>query len=246
MTAVPSPRTPVLARLVAFGRREIGVLSMVFAATLALLGFLSVADEVVEGESQRFDEAVLLALRAPGNPSDPLGPAWLEQAAAEITALASTPVVALVALAVIGFLVVDGKPRTAGLVVLSVGGGMLVSTLLKLGFDRPRPDLVPHAVEVYTASFPSGHATAAAVAYLTLGGLVSWSQPRRRVKIYVLTVAVLLTALIGVTRVYLGVHWPTDVIAGWCVGAAWALAWSAVAIVLARRRDQPPAAAGPG
>lgn len=231
----------VLRRAIAFGRREIWVLSIVFLVALALLGFLSVADEVIEGESKAFDETVLLALRAPGDSHDPIGPRWLEEAARDVTALGGTTVVTLFTLAVIGFLVMDGRPRTAGLVVVSVGGGMLLSALLKLGFARPRPDLVPHAVEVYTASFPSGHATAAAVAYLTLGGLLSWSQKRQRVKIYVLTVAVVMTAMVGVSRVYLGVHWPTDVLAGWCIGAAWALAWSAVAIIIGRQRAiEPP------
>jgi len=229
-----------LRRAAAFGRREVAVLSIVLLVALALFGFLSVADEVMEGDSKAFDEALLLALRVPGDSHDPLGPGWLEEAARDVTALGGTTVVTLITLAVIGFLAVDGKPRTAGLVVVSVGGGMLLTTLLKLGFARPRPDLVPHAVEVYTASFPSGHATAAAVAYLTLGGLLSWSQRRRRVKIYVLTVAVVLTALVGASRVYLGVHWPTDVIAGWCVGAAWALGWSAIAVVIARRRAVEP------
>lgn len=229
-----------LGRAVAFGRREIGVLSIVLLVALALFGFLSIADEVAEGETRAFDETLLLALRAPGDSHDPLGPGWLEEAARDVTALGGTTVVTLVTLAVIGFLFADGRPRTAGLVAVSVGGGMLLTTLLKLGFARPRPDLVPHAVEVYTASFPSGHATAAAVAYLTLGGLLSWSQKRRRVKITVLTIAVALTVLVGASRVYLGVHWPTDVIAGWCVGAGWALACSAVAILVARRRVVEP------
>lgn len=228
-------------RAVAFGRREIWVLSIVLLVALALLGFLSVADEVMEGESKAFDEAVLLALRVPGDSHDPLGPGWLEEAARDVTALGGTTLVTFFTLAVIGFLVMDGRPRMAGLVVVSVGGGMLLSTLLKLGFARPRPDLVPHAVEVYTASFPSGHATAAAVAYLTLGGLLSWSQKRQRVKIYVLTLAVVMTAMVGASRVYLGVHWPTDVLAGWCIGAAWALGWSALAMVFGRNREiEPP------
>jgi undecaprenyl-diphosphatase len=230
-----SPMPAALARLLEFGRREVAVLSIVFLVALSLFAFISVADEVVEGETHAFDEAVMLALRAPGNPQDPLGPRWLEQAAGDVTALGGTTVVTLMTLAVLGFLIIDGKPRAAGLVAISVGGGTLLSSLLKLGFDRPRPDLVPHAVEVYTASFPSGHATAAAVAYLTLGGLVSWSQPRRRAKIYVLSVALALTMIVGVSRIYLGVHWPTDVIAGWSIGAAWALGWLAVAIVIGRR-----------
>ena len=111
----------------------------------------------------------------------------------------------------------------ARLVAVSVGGGTALSSLLKLGFARPRPDLVPHAVEVYTASFPSGHAMLSAVTYLTLAALLARVQPRRRLRIYVLALAVLTSLLVGASRVYLGVHWPSDVAAGWCVGAAWAL-----------------------
>jgi undecaprenyl-diphosphatase len=128
------------------------------------------------------------------------------------------------------------RKRGAALLVLaSVGGGALLSTLLKLSFERPRPDLVPHAVAVYTASFPSGHAMLSAVTYLTLGTLLARIQPRRRLRAYIVAVAVLLTLLVGTSRVYLGVHWPTDVLAGWCLGAAWAMLCWAVALWLQRR-----------
>jgi undecaprenyl-diphosphatase len=233
------------ARLLRLARRELAVLSIVLAVALALLAFLGLADEVMEGETGAFDEAVMLALRDPADHHDPLGPRWLEQAAGDVTALGGVTVLTIITLAAIGFLIADGKPRTAMLVVASIGGGTLLSTLLKIGYARPRPDLVPHAVEVYTASFPSGHALGAAVVFLTLGGLLSWSQPGRHIKIYVLTLAVLLTIVVGVSRVYLGVHWPTDVLAGWAIGAAWALAWSGVALVLARRARPGPREEGP-
>jgi undecaprenyl-diphosphatase len=114
---------------------------------------------------------------------------------------------------------------------------MLLSTALKLGFARPRPDLVPHGVRVYTASFPSGHAMLSAVTYLTLGALLARVQPQRRVKAFLLGLAIALTVLIGMSRVYLGVHWPSDVLAGWCGGAAWAsLCWF-VALQLQRRGE---------
>ncbi len=238
-----SPFVP--ARLAELARREVGVLTIVLAIAVALLAFLAIADEVMEGETGAFDEAILLSLRVPTDHHDPLGPRWLEQAAGDVTALGSVTVLAIITFAAIGFLLADGKPRTALLVVASIGGGTLLSTLMKLGYGRPRPDLVPHAVEVYTASFPSGHALGAAVVFLTLGGLLSWSQPRRRIKIYILSTAVVLTILVGVSRVYLGVHWPTDVLAGWTIGAAWALAWSGVALVLARRTKSSPPGEGP-
>jgi len=113
----------------------------------------------------------------------------------------------------------------------------LLSGILKLGVDRPRPDLVPHLVEEYTASFPSGHAMLSAVVYLMLGGLLSRVEGPRCIKIYVLSVSLILTFLVGLSRIYLGVHWPTDVLAGWCAGATWAVLCWRVALALQRRGE---------
>ena len=140
----------------------------------------------------------------------------------DITALGSTVVLALMVLVVVGFLAMTRRAYAALTVLLSVAGGVLVSQGLKLAFARPRPDLVPHGTEIYTASFPSGHAMMAAVVYLTLGALLARTQPSRSVKVYILVVAVVLAVLVGVSRVYLGVHWPTDVLAGWVLGGVWA------------------------
>jgi undecaprenyl-diphosphatase len=103
---------------------------------------------------------------------------------------------------------------------------MALAGLLKLVYSRPRPALVPHLVEVTSSSFPSGHATDSALVYLTLAALLAGTVPERSLRIYLIGVAILLTLLIGVSRVYLGVHWPSDVVAGWTFGAAWALGWS--------------------
>jgi undecaprenyl-diphosphatase len=133
-----------------------------------------------------------------------------------------------------------GKRAAALLVFVAVDGGLLLSTLLKMEFDRPRPDLVAHAVRVYTASFPSGHATLSAVTYLTLGALLTRVVPKRRIKVFFMGLAIFLTLVVGASRVYLGVHWPSDVLAGWCVGAAWAsLCWF-VALQLQRRGQVEP------
>jgi undecaprenyl-diphosphatase len=118
-----------------------------------------------------------------------------------------------------------------------VGGGELVSTVLKLFYHRPRPDLVPHGMEVFTASFPSGHAMMSAIAYLTLAILMARVDRNPRVKALVLSLGVSITLLVGISRIYLGVHWPSDVVAGWCVGAAWAsLCWF-VALQLQQRGE---------
>ena len=154
--------------------------------------------------------------------------------AREVTALGSTPVLTGVTLAAAGYLALVGLRSSALLVLAAVGGGTALSSLLKLGFQRPRPELVPHTIQVYTASFPSGHAMLSAVTYLTLGALLMRVQSRWTVKAYVLALAVLTTLLVGASRVYLGVHWPTDVLAGWCIGAAWALICWLVALYLER------------
>ena len=216
---------------------EARTLMTLFITVGAMLVFAEFVDRVVEGETRAFDETVLLAFRDRNNPSYPIGPVWLQIMFRDITPLGGYAVVTLITLTVIGYLLMDRKHAAALLVLVSVGGGAALSNLLKLAIARPRPDLVAHLIEVNTTSFPSGHATLAAVTYLTLGALLSRLEGRRHAKIYVLTVAVALTFLIGVSRIYLGVHWPTDVLAGWCVGSAWAMLCWRIALALQRSGD---------
>jgi undecaprenyl-diphosphatase len=213
---------------------EARTLIALFITVSAMLLLAAFIDRVVEGDTRAFDESLLLAFRDPNDPSYNIGPAWLRIMFRDITSLGGYAVVMLISLAVMGYLLVDGKHGAALWVLASVGGGAVLSNALKFAIERPRPDLVARLVEVNTTSFPSGHATLAAVTYLTLGALLSRVEARRRAKIYVLTVAVALTFLIGVSRIYLGVHWPTDVLAGWCVGAAWALLCWRIALALQR------------
>lgn len=212
------------------------------AVAAAVLAFLMLAGDVSEGELHGFDQSVLLAMREPGDLSEPVGPLWLELAARDITSLGGYPVLTLITLLTVGLLLIVRRRGTALLVLVSIGGGMLLSTTLKGVYERPRPELVPHDVAVYTSSFPSGHAMLSAVTYLTLGVLLARMQSQRRVRIYLVCVAVLLTLLIGASRVFLGVHWPTDVLAGWCAGAGWAaLCWSAALWLQRRGTIAPPA-----
>lgn len=213
-------------------RQEPGILAAMAAASAALWAFVETADEVVEGEAAAVDRALLLLLRSPDDPAEMLGPAWLEFLARDVTSLGGWGVLGLIVIAAAGFLRLAGHWRTALFVVAATGAGALASSLLKLAFSRPRPDLVPHATEVATASFPSGHAMGSAVVYLTLAVLLARLVATARLKVYILAVAVVLTLLIGVSRVYLGVHWPSDVLAGWAAGAAWALGCWAVARIL--------------
>ncbi len=215
-------------------RFELAVLSTLCVAAAALLAFMMLVDEVLEGETREFDEWVLRALRNPADPADPIGPWWVEAVFRDITALGGTTVIVLITAAAIVYLLIEGKRGTALLVLAAIGGGTLVSQLLKGVFARPRPELVAHLVETRSLSFPSGHAMLSAVTFLTLGALIARVQTRRRLKIYFLSLAITLTLMIGASRVYLGVHWPTDVLAGWCLGAAWAMLCWAVMLALQR------------
>jgi undecaprenyl-diphosphatase len=213
----------------------------------ALMAFAELADEVVDGETLAFDRAVMLAMRESHDTDDPLGPGWLELVARDVTSLGGTIVLALLTLATSGFMLMRRQWGGAVFVLVSVAGGTLISSALKAVFDRPRPDLVPHAVEVTSASFPSGHSMLAAVTYLTLGAVLAEVQTKRRDRIYILGWAVFLALIVGLSRVYLGVHWPTDVVAGWCIGSAWALLCGSVALWMQRRGmidAAPPARSG--
>lgn len=199
---------------------------LMFAAPLLLFAFIRLTREMLEGETRHFDETILLGLRHATDLATPIGPAWLTKMMSDLTALGGTTVLTLITVLVVLFLVLRGSKRTAAFVTVSVLGGWLLSTLLKLGVARPRPELVSHLVVVSDFSFPSGHAMLSAVTYLTLGALLSRMEQRRALKLFYLFTALLLTILIGCSRVYLGVHYPTDVVGGWTAGAAWAsLCW---------------------
>jgi undecaprenyl-diphosphatase len=196
--------------------------------------FAETADEVLEGESQRFDEWTLRAMRSPDS-AEPLGPSWLVNVARDLTALGSGAVITLVSLGAAGFLALRRKWSALALVVASIAGGAIMSTLLKRAFDRARPELSLHLTEVTSLSFPSGHSMLAAVTYFTLGALLARTTADRGIKAYFLTSAALLALIVGATRIYLGVHFPSDVLAGWCAGIAWALLCSLIARWLQRK-----------
>jgi undecaprenyl-diphosphatase len=222
------------------------VLVALLLIAAGLWGFLELAEDIREGDRFSLDRTILLLFRNPADPTDPLGPIWLESAVRDITALGGTVVITIVTLSAAGFLLLSGKPGAALYVVVAIAGATLLSFLIKAGIERPRPDLFPHGAPVYTASFPSGHATGAAATYLTLGALLARFQPHRRLKVYLLTLAAILTLLIGLSRLYLGVHWPSDVLAGWTLGASWALLCWLVARQLQRRGQVEGEAEAPG
>ena len=200
-----------------------------FAVLLAFVGIASgawlfafIANEVGKGDTQTFDRKLLLVMRRPGT-LVPIGPPAVQESARDVTALGGSTALALITIFTAVYLLLDGRRRMALFVCGSVGGGLLLSTVLKNAFHRPRPDLVPYADYFSSTSFPSGHSMLSAATYLTLGALLARSQQRKRIKAFFLLVAALLSFMVGLSRVYLGVHWPTDVLAGWTAGASWTI-----------------------
>lgn len=197
------------------------VLTIFAASTFA---FIEISGEVREGETLKFDNAILAALRSPSNPSDPVGPAWLLSTFQDISALGGVAVLTLLTIAICSFCLLHKKIKLTLFFLGSMGGGALLMVALKLIFARPRPSVVPHLVPVSMESFPSGHSMSAAIFYLTLGALLAQSTTRPLLKWFYYGFACLIALLVGFSRVYLGVHYPTDVLAGWCAGIAWSCA----------------------
>jgi undecaprenyl-diphosphatase len=207
-------------------RRELMLLMLGVGVCLLLWGFLALASEVMEGDTTTLDTRILVALRKSDDPSRPIGPSWVENSLLDLTAIGGPTVLGLVVVAVVGFLLLQTRYRTAIVVLATAASGELVNYVLKNLFLRPRPDVVPHLRDVTTTSFPSGHAMESAIIYLTLGAMLMQLSERRITKVYSMGIAIALTLLVGISRVYLGVHYPTDVIAGWMFGFFWAsLSW---------------------
>ncbi|WP_136620763.1 MULTISPECIES: phosphatase PAP2 family protein [Mesorhizobium] len=204
-------------------RVEFPVLLAGLVIAAGLWGFEELMEVARATTPHAFDTEILLAFRKAGQPDSPIGPLWLEGAMRDITSLGSSAVLVLITAATILYLLLIRRPATALFLFVAVAGGQVLSSLLKVGIDRPRPELVSHLVTETSLSFPSGHAMLSAVTYLTLGALAARFLPGRTTKIYVLSLAVLTTLLVGISRIYLGVHWPSDVLAGWCAGFVWAM-----------------------
>lgn len=208
------------------GRREIYLLLALLAVVSVVWGFIELADEVLEGDTQAFDVWVMQSLRKPGQPEAPIGPAWGFEVARDITGLGGIAVLTLVSVGVAGFLALARKWAAMAFILGATLTGLILSNGLKYAFARPRPEVVPNLVEVHTTSFPSGHSLMSAVVYLTLAALLMRLAHSFPLKLYLLGVAITLTVLVGASRVYLGAHYPTDVLGGWAVGFAWAaLCW---------------------
>ncbi len=210
-------------------KREPPLLAIWLLCAGSFLIFAKVTGEVIEGDARQVDLLIVMALRSTADPSVPLGPLWLREVARDLTALGSPVVLALVVAGTVASLLLARRRRAALLVFASIAGGHALTLALKSVFDRARPDFALADPSVVTASFPSGHAAIAALTYLTLAALVAGIPPSVALRLYAMATGMLLTLLVGLSRVYLGVHWPTDVAAGWALGAAWGLLCWAVA-----------------
>jgi undecaprenyl-diphosphatase len=223
--SVSAPNSPQ-ANLGDAGSRRAGVPYLIVA--LALLIFAALAFEAQKGVIFAIDRWMLLALRRPASPGIPIGPDWLRSSLIDLTALGGTTVLTLVTIAAAGYLVVTRAHRLVPFLIAVAVSGSVLDRLLKALLGRERPTIVPHLVEVSTHSFPSGHAMNSAVVYLTVALVLGHGAARRGARAYLLGLAVALVAFIGISRVYLGVHFPSDVLGGWLVGGSWVtLCWRA-------------------
>jgi len=222
-------------RLRELGWSEVVLLVVALIVLLCSYCFIELADEVKEGETQSVDEWILRSLRQADDPAVPIGPAWLREAGLDLTSLGSPAVLLLMVIGVIGLMLLQRQYRIIMLTVLATSTGSLAAALLKYLIGRNRPTVVPHLREVTTPSFPSGHAMLSAIVYLTLGILLMQVVQGRAAKLYCLMGAMFLMFLVGISRIYLGVHYPTDVLAGWVAGIAWALACWVIVQYMRRR-----------
>lgn len=211
---------------------EVRALLVIFATLCALFAAVLSLDLFSSGATAHLDRTLLLSLRDPRDLSDPLGGTWFEELGRDITALGGFPILTLFTLAVVGFLAFTRHRTLAWVFLATTLLALLLSSGLKAALDRARPDLVPHKTQVHSPSFPSSHAMHSAATYLTLAGLLARFQQRRRLQLFVLAVAVVVVLAVGVSRIYLGVHWPTDVLGGWVFGSGIALLTLLVARLL--------------
>lgn len=204
--------------------------------------FVLVAALVSLGLTAGIDGWILESLRSADDLSDALGPVWFENTVRAFTALGGYPVIVFAVLNAVVILALSGERRAAILVIISVAGASALSSGLKQVFERQRPDIVAHLdPTIVPVSFPSSHATVSLVAWLTLALVLARHVSVPAVRTYLIAAAIVLAMLVGLSRIYLGVHWPSDVVAGWALGLAW------VSLVFgydARMRARPQPARG--
>jgi undecaprenyl-diphosphatase len=220
------------------------ILGAVVVLWFLVSGFIEVADDVMEGDTHAIDTQILMMMRDGNDPQNAWGPPWVQEMMRDISGLGGIAILTMVTFSAALYLIMMKKYGQGLYLVVSVSLGTALTNLLKSGFDRPRPDLVPHGSYVFTGSFPSGHSMMSAWVFLSVGALLARAHKSYSMKIYFLTTSIFLTVAIGISRVYLGVHWPSDVLAGWLVGGAaaisfWLLEWAWVERIWTKVRFSP-------
>ncbi len=211
---------------------EISFLFLLLGMVFSLFLFIIIADAVGEGETHSLDNEILLLLRNPEDPSLTLGSERLQYIIRDITSLGSSTLLTLITLFVVLYLALKKEIRSIVFVLSAVIGGGLLVQILKFLFARPRPEIVPQLVSEVTMSFPSGHSAMSAVVYLSLAVLISRIENSRKTRVFLISSALIISFIVGLSRVYLGVHYPTDVLAGWMIGLFWALlCWFIASII---------------
>ena len=200
-------------------QRQVGALALALLA----LGAFGLMDAIAHGGAFRLDDRLLIALRRPSHLDQPIGPAWLLQSATDLSALGGFTLQWLLGGASLLVLLQIGRRAEAAWLAASIIGASIANAGLKSILHRPRPELAPHLAVVSNASFPSGHAMISAAIYLTIAVMLSETRPKRSARIFLMAFAGLLVLLIGCSRIYVGVHWPSDVLAGWSLESVWAL-----------------------
>jgi undecaprenyl-diphosphatase len=238
MAEVLSHPTTVGRIVVSIRRIESRLLLAALALSGSVWAFGGLWDAVEDQHTGGFDRTVLLAFRVPGHPDTLAGPRWLQECARDLTALGGFTVLTLVSLMTVAILLMQRRRLQALIFGATVVVAQALAEAIKLIAGRPRPDIVAHFDQVYSSSFPSGHSTMAPVVYLTLAVILAAGEPRRDVRVLLFACAVLVILAVGLSRVYLGVHWPTDVLAGWALGAAIALVAMTALRLAARKLHQ--------
>ncbi len=219
---------------------DIKIILVILFVAFALYLFIEFSSEMAEGELTAIDNIILQALRNPQNPKELIGPPGLLAFMQSVSYLGGIYVLSAVSTIAAMFFMLKKRTRTCLLFILSVTSGSALMVLLKYVFDRPRPDIVPHLGEFSLGSYPSGHSMVSAIVYLTIGALLARSTKSLKMRAIYLSIAGVFVFLIGISRAFLGVHYPSDILAGWCAGVIWSALSYLLAKFLLRKKRQDP------
>lgn len=223
-------KTPVFALI---KERHLLLLAAI-SVLLAVCGVVELTDDVLEGDTQALDEMVMQWFRH--GDGTPIGPSWLPLAAQDITALGSHGVLTLIGILAFGLCLMARRLDVLAMLAFSGVGATIINFSLKALLARPRPSIVEPLVDVHTFSYPSGHALMSFAVYLSFAAVTAELAAGFRTRAYLVCAGLFIAGIVGLTRVYLGVHYPSDVLAGWAIGGAWALLCWIVAVLVKERR----------